>query len=136
MISGEIKDWQLAASSSNDERQSCAIKHARIHAKGSRAWCAGVPAKNEWILVDLGVPATISGIMLQGRGVVDEWVTHFIVSYSLDAYKWDFARDVYGNKKVIIVVADFLPVQLPAKDERNPYENLCEIRFKGLQGKQ
>ena len=23
-----------------------------------------------------------------------------MVSYSLDAYKWEFARDIYGNKKV------------------------------------
>ena len=39
-------------------------------------------------------------IVTQGRGNIQEWVTHFMVSYSLDAYKWEFARDIYGNKKV------------------------------------
>jgi hypothetical protein len=57
-------------------------------------------SKAEWILVDLGVAADVSGIETQGRGEVDEWVTQFMVSYSLDAFKWEFARDIYGNKKV------------------------------------
>ena len=67
-----------------------------------RAWCPAHAAKNEWLLVDLGVASTISGVVTQGRGNVKEWITHFMISYSLDAYKWEFARDIYGNKKVII----------------------------------
>ena len=66
-----------------------------------RAWCPAHAAKNEWLLVDLGVASTISGVVTQGRGNVKEWITHFMISYSLDAYKWEFARDIYGNKKVI-----------------------------------
>ena len=65
-----------------------------------RAWCPAHAAKNEWLLVDLGVASTISGVVTQGRGNVKEWITHFMISYSLDAYKWEFARDIYGNKKV------------------------------------
>ena len=45
----------------------------------------------------------VSGIVTQGRGDIPEWVTHFMVSYSLDAYKWEFARDIYGTKKVCVV---------------------------------
>ena len=56
---------------------------------------------DEWLLVDLGVSSTISGIVTQGRGAVKEWVTNFKVSYSMDAYNWDYARDIYGNKKVL-----------------------------------
>ena len=66
-----------------------------------RAWCPAHAAKNEWLLVDLGVASTISGVVTQGRGNVKEWITHFMISYSLDAYKWEFARDIYGNKKVM-----------------------------------
>ena len=65
-----------------------------------RAWCPAHAAKNEWLLVDLGVASTINGVVTQGRGNVKEWITHFMISYSLDAYKWEFARDIYGNKKV------------------------------------
>ena len=43
----------------------------------------------------------ISGIVTQGRGEVDEWVSNYMISYSLDALKWEFARDIYGNKKVM-----------------------------------
>ena len=42
----------------------------------------------------------VSGVETQGRGEIDEWVSQFMVSYSLDAFKWEFARDIYGNKKV------------------------------------
>lgn len=58
------------------------------------------PTKNEWILVDLGVSSEVSGIVTQGRSEVDEWVTQFMISYSSDAFQWEFARDIYGNKKV------------------------------------
>ena len=68
-----------------------------------RAWCAAKRAVNEWVLVDLGVASEVSGIVTQGRGDIPEWVTHFMVSYSLDAYKWEFARDIYGTKKVCVV---------------------------------
>ena len=41
----------------------------------------------------------LSGIVTQGRGEVEEWVRSYMISYSLDALKWEFARDIYGNKK-------------------------------------
>ncbi len=47
----------------------------------------------KWIL-------QVSGVVTQGRGEVEEWVTSYMISYSLDAFKWEFARDIYGNKKV------------------------------------
>ena len=72
----------------------------RLHSAGGKAWCAGSAQKSEWLLVDLGVASTISGIVTQGRGAVKEWITNFMVSYSSDAYNWDYARDIYGNKKV------------------------------------
>ena len=28
------------------------------------------------------------------------WVTHYHISYSEDAYRWEWARDIYGDKKV------------------------------------
>ena len=104
MTSRKIEDWQLAASSarSRSEDSNCAVKYARLHGKGSKAWCAGKKENNEWLLVDLGVTSEVSGVVTQGRSEVEEWVTKFMISYSLDAYKWEFARDIYGNKKVSV----------------------------------
>ena len=41
--------------------------------------------------------------MTQGRDKkgAQAWVTHYFISYSEDAYRWDWARDIYGVKKVI-----------------------------------
>ena len=80
----------------------------RLHQENGRAWCAAKRAVNEWVLVDLGVASKVSGIVTQGRGDISEWVTHFMVSYSLDAYKWEFARDIYGTKKVQAVLSQII----------------------------
>ena len=38
--------------------------------------------------------------MSQGRSEGNEWVTAFLVSYSLDAYHWLYITDQYGNQRV------------------------------------
>lgn len=55
-------------------------------------------------MVDLGVRSTVSGVVTQGREADrggGEWVTNFLLSYSDDAHRWEFARDMYGAKKVL-----------------------------------
>lgn len=100
-----LRDWQLAASSvvSRASDADCAVKHARLHAPGRQAWCPEEGRENEWILVDLGVKSEVAGVMTQGRDKkgAQAWVTHYFISYSEDAYRWDWARDIYGVKKVI-----------------------------------
>jgi hypothetical protein len=90
LLSGEIKDWQLGASSvvSRAVDADCAVKHARLHAPGKRAWCPENLQQGEWILADLGVQSEVSGVMTQGRDTMDQWVTHFYISYSEDAYRY------------------------------------------------
>ena len=41
-------------------------------------------------------------LLLQGRNKrgSSAWVSHYHVSYSEDAYSWEWARDIYGDKKV------------------------------------
>ena len=99
-----IRDWQLAASSviSRARDPDCAVKHARLFAAGSKAWCPEQDREDEWILVDLGVQSEIAAIMTQGRDKRGgrAWVTHYHISYSEDAYRWEWARDIYGDKKV------------------------------------
>jgi len=40
--------------------------------------------------------------MTQGRSDGKEWVTSYVVSYSLDAYVWKYATNFNGNRKVSI----------------------------------
>jgi len=56
----------------------------------------------------------VTGVMTQGRSDGKEWVTSYVVSYSLDAYTWKYAADFNGNRKVRIVaaavdVANYMP---------------------------
>lgn len=44
----------------------------------------------------------ITGVMTQGRGDGEEWVTSFMVSYSMDAFHWQYVTDLYGNQRVRI----------------------------------
>ena len=44
----------------------------------------------------------MTGVMIQGRGDGQEWVTSYVVSYSLDAYTWKYAADFNGNRKVSV----------------------------------
>lgn len=71
-FSGEIKDWQLAASSvvSRAIDPNCAVKYARLHAPGKRAWCPEHVKQGEWILVDLGVESELAGRDDTGQGWV------------------------------------------------------------------
>jgi len=38
--------------------------------------------------------------MTQGRGDGSEWVKSFMVSYSMDAFHWQYVSDQYGNQRV------------------------------------
>ncbi|XP_050707110.1 mucin-20-like [Eriocheir sinensis] len=101
LTTGDVLDWQISASSLYPATwdAGCQVKYARLHLPNGRAWCAGRRAAGEWVLVDLGVPAKVTGLLTQGKGDDEEWVTSLELSYSLDAYHWHFARDIYNNKK-------------------------------------
>ena len=45
------------------------------------AWSAGSNDFMEWIQVDLGVAKKVSGVVLQGRQELDQWVTRYKVQY-------------------------------------------------------
>ena len=55
----------------------------------------------------------VTGLMSQGRGEGNEWVTAFLVSYSLDAYHWLYVTDQYGNQRVTssFLAAHFTAIQ-------------------------
>lgn len=50
--------------------------------------------------VDVHTICQVTGLMTQGRGDGQSWVTSYMVSYSLDAFDWDYVSDIYGNQRV------------------------------------
>jgi len=42
----------------------------------------------------------VTGLMTQGRADGQEWVTSYLVSYSLDSINWYYIVDQYDNKLV------------------------------------
>lgn len=102
MSNGAIKDWQISASSTYPSKwdPTCHSRHSRIYEPNGKAWCAKHRSDSEWLQIDLGVAAKISGVIVQGRSGKREWVTKFMVSYSTDAFQWQYITDKYGNQKL------------------------------------
>jgi len=102
LITGQIKDWQISSSSVYPEEwdKGCHERHARVYQPDGLGWCAKYKSASEWLQVDLGVAAKITGVLTQGRNDGSEWVTSFMVSHSMDAYQWMYITDLYGNQKV------------------------------------
>ena len=42
-------------------------------------------------------------MMTQGRADGNEWVTAFMISYSMNAFNWYYVKDQYGNQKVTYI---------------------------------
>ena len=106
MSNGDIKDWQITASSSYPSAwdSDCHQKYSRIYLENGKAWCAKHRSDSEWLQIDLGVAAKITGVIVQGRSGKREWVTSFMISYSSDAFQWQYITDKYGNQKVLFVL--------------------------------
>lgn len=67
----------------------------------SGAWVARGRNTNQWLQVELDRPAKVTGVATQGRHDGHQWVTSYIVSYSLDGKSFkaylEFGRTKVGN---------------------------------------
>lgn len=72
--------------------------------------------------LSLFLPLQVTGLLTQGKGDDEEWVTSFELSYSLDAYHWHFARDIYNNKKVSVysLIVGFVCIVAPRAAAPDP----------------
>ncbi|XP_064477173.1 lactadherin-like [Ornithodoros turicata] len=99
-LTGRLQDWQLSASSVRHGEAGCHVRYAVVLGPPGRAWC---PAHDKdarpWIQLDLGVAAKVTGLLTQGRGDGQEWVTSFWLAYSMDAFHWKYVIDSNGNRK-------------------------------------
>ena len=61
MATGDIKDWQISASSTfpSDWDPSCHQRYARLYQLNGLSWCAKYKATSEWLQIDLGIPAKV-----------------------------------------------------------------------------
>ena len=66
MITGDIKDWQISASSAypNEWDNKCREKYARVYLENKYGWCAKYKSASEWLQVDLGVSSRVSRFLL------------------------------------------------------------------------
>ena len=59
MTSGEIRDWQITASSTLWDPD-CHEKNARLYQSSDRAWCPRQKSDSEWLQIDSGISAKVS----------------------------------------------------------------------------
>ena len=61
------------------------------------SWVSKTNDVNQWMSMDLGAVHTVSGVVTQGRGDADEWVTHFTIGYSTNVdphpCQWTYTAD-------------------------------------------
>jgi lactadherin len=119
MTTGAIQNSQISASSNYPPEwdKGCNQNFARVYQPNGLGWCSKFKSASEWLQVDLGVPAKVTGLMTQGRGDGSEWVTSFLVSFSLDAYHWQYITDQYGNQRVFEGNTDSYSVKHSYLDE-------------------
>ena len=72
----------------------------------------------QWIQVDLGEVAKVTRIGTQGRYNVGQWVTKFIVSYSIDGGYFEFqTHKSYNVPRVSCKLVGFLNLYLAEKED-------------------
>ena len=86
MEDGRIADSQLSASSVYNGGYGPAYARLNRPAGGGTygGWSAGVSNHAQWIQVHLGVAKMVSGVVLQGSGNINQWVTQYKVQYGND----------------------------------------------------
>ena len=98
MESRKIADGQITASTKLNA--SNGATNGRLNFKAgvgkTGAWSALRNDVHQWLQVDLGAKLEVTGIQIQGRQEVDQWVTTFTISYSSDGMTYT----PYQNSKV------------------------------------
>ena len=100
-----IQDSQLTTSSEwnpNHSAINARLDRPKVN-DGAGAWCAKTNDVNQWIQVDFGDEMKlVSGIMMQGRTDLDQWVKKYKVQYSVDGISWQFVKD--RNQDMVRIV--------------------------------
>ena len=110
MESRKITDGQITALT--ELNASHGATNGRLNFKAAvgktGAWSALRNDVHQWLQVDLGAKLEVTGIQIQGRQEVDQWVTTFTISYSSDGMTYT----PYQNSKV------WKPMKIVARQTR------------------
>ncbi|CAF4337736.1 unnamed protein product [Rotaria socialis] len=128
LSTGEIKDWQITASSIDEQRkEQCQANFIRLYSSSNnQAWCPRIDQSHQWIQIDLGTPTKLHGFMTQGRPGSREWITSLLISHSLDYYHWNYITDSDGNQNIFTANHDAVSIRY--QYFRTPF-NTRFIRF-------
>ena len=91
--SGKVPDSEITVSSERDPDWS--KLNARLNSP--LAWA---PAENDtdpWLQIEFDSTFVITAIMTQGRANLDQWVTSYTVSSSMDGASWTDYQDINTN---------------------------------------
>ncbi|XP_038068756.1 lactadherin-like isoform X2 [Patiria miniata] len=101
MEDGRIPDQSITASSFFRNLTAFGPVRARLNLKGNaEAWCNDDVTDNisPWIQVAFNGTVTITGLITQGRGDYDQWVTEYRVTNSRNGgQSWNNVTDVDGK---------------------------------------
>ncbi|KAI3374645.1 hypothetical protein L3Q82_021217 [Scortum barcoo] len=105
MVSGQISDGQISASSYAD--RGWVAENARL-LTGRSGWTGQQtkqPFKNEWLQVDLGQDKMVSGVVIQGGKHRDRnvFMKRFRVGHSLDGEDWTIIKEDNTTKPKIFI---------------------------------
>ncbi|MEE6490242.1 hypothetical protein FKM82_015811 [Ascaphus truei] len=102
MMSGLISDSQITASSTREYLWSPGVARLVSSRSGWYTHISQAQVGAEWLQVDLGVPKTVKGVIIQGARGGDSlpttenraFVRKFKVAHSLDGNNWEFIQDL------------------------------------------
>uniref|UniRef100_A0A8C5I949 Neuropilin-1a-like n=1 Tax=Gouania willdenowi TaxID=441366 RepID=A0A8C5I949_GOUWI len=103
MVSGQISDSQISASSFAD--RGWVAENSRL-LTGRSGWTGQQtkqPFRNEWLQVDLGQDKMVSGVLIQGGKHRDRnvFMKRFKVGHSLDGEEWTIVKEENSTKPKI-----------------------------------
>uniref|UniRef100_A0A3P8X3J8 Neuropilin n=1 Tax=Cynoglossus semilaevis TaxID=244447 RepID=A0A3P8X3J8_CYNSE len=105
MVSGQISDAQISASSYAD--RGWVAENARL-LTGRSGWTGQQtkqPFRNEWLQVDLGQDKMVSGVLIQGGKHRDKnvFMKKFRVGHSLDGEDWTMVKEENTTRPKIFI---------------------------------
>ncbi|XP_020911637.1 receptor-type tyrosine-protein phosphatase F, partial [Exaiptasia diaphana] len=93
---GNLGNIGVTASSSSDNSHDAS--DGRLY--GDASWCSSTSSNSEYIQIDFGKMATLTGIATQGDHTDDKWVKTYILKYSFDGIQWNDYKEGGNNAKV------------------------------------
>eukprot|EP00057_Strongylocentrotus_purpuratus_P015927 XP_011670401.1 PREDICTED: lactadherin-like [Strongylocentrotus purpuratus] len=92
---GRIPDSSLTSSSDYDLNYTASDGRLNggVTPNEKAAWLARDDDIDKWVKIDLGRTSNVTGVIVQGRFELAQWITSVKVSYSLDNVTWTYALE-------------------------------------------